>query len=332
MTCDEFIKRFAEESPMYHAWGKFVCQEITAQLNNILPKNHTVDTFLKVPVIPRLKSITSILNKAFSRNKIYSDPYKEINDKVGIRFVVLLIDDIQIISDIITSNDKWQQSEDRDFQKERKEKPLVFDYQSKHYVVTNKQDFIFEGVSIKKDVDCEIQIRTLLQHAYCELTHDTIYKPKMSIEPTVQRIVARSMALIETTDEYFTVANNKIKDVTAYIHRTYDIVRDKYTDVFHANINDYDQNTNDFIIDALKDIICEVNIDHITSFIDKYSFIKDRINERKGQDPLYSQPVILLTYFLVQEKTILLKRDWPLSESQLKPIFTDLGISFNSDT
>ncbi len=165
MTQDEFITRFKEESSMYHAWGKFVCQEITAELKNVLSEEHEIATFLKIPVVPRLKSLTSILNKAFCRGKGYKDPYKEINDKIGIRFVVLLTDDISIVGEIVTKSDKWTYSEDRDFQKERLAQPLVFDYQSKHYIVTNTRDLTFDDVLIKEGVECEIQIRTLLQRS-----------------------------------------------------------------------------------------------------------------------------------------------------------------------
>ena len=46
-------------------------------------------------------------------------------------------------------------------------------------------------------------MRTLLQHAHSELTHDTIYKPSVVQTPAMLRAAAKSMALIEATGDYF---------------------------------------------------------------------------------------------------------------------------------
>ena len=35
---------------------------------------------------------------------------------------------------------------------------------------------MYNGHTIEKDTPCEIQIRTLEQHAYAELSHDYVYK------------------------------------------------------------------------------------------------------------------------------------------------------------
>ncbi|TOO37902.1 (p)ppGpp synthetase, partial [Vibrio parahaemolyticus] len=78
-----------------------------------------------------------------------------------------------------------------------------------HYVVRARVDLQVKGLMIKAGTPCEIQVRTLLQHAYAELTHDAVYKAKTVVEPEVHRTVAKSMALIETTDDFFSDVNNK---------------------------------------------------------------------------------------------------------------------------
>ena len=134
------------------------------------------------------------------------------------RFVVLLTSDIRKICDVIDNAESkkfWTASKDRDYEKERDEKPLEFTYQSVHYVLRAKQGIQLEGTNIPEGTACEIQIRTLLQHAHSELTHDTLYKPKANAASSVKRTVAKSMALIEATDEFFEQAMAHLDEVAS---------------------------------------------------------------------------------------------------------------------
>ncbi|HAX2332803.1 TPA: (p)ppGpp synthetase, partial [Escherichia coli] len=160
-----------------------------------------MDSILKIEPSYRLKDISSLIEKAFYRSKNYQNPYKEITDKVGVRFVVLLTDDIPIIKEIIENCNLWEYSEDRDFIKEKEEKPYLFDYQSVHYVVKNLESIEIENISIPVGTPCEIQVRTLLQHAYAEVSHDSVYKCKAQPSAEIKRRMARTIALMESTDE-----------------------------------------------------------------------------------------------------------------------------------
>ncbi|OGQ58176.1 MAG: hypothetical protein A3J24_09530, partial [Deltaproteobacteria bacterium RIFCSPLOWO2_02_FULL_53_8] len=215
MTEAEFIERWHAEIPLYAAWGDFVLALINERLAaEVAPT--TLDYFIKVPVKPRLKAENTLVDKAFHRNKGYADPYVNITDKVGMRFVVLLTGDITKVCSVIESlNEFWLYSKDRDYEAERLEKPLEFSYQSMHYIVKVAADLKHNGITIPAGTPCEIQVRTLLQHAHSELTHDTLYKPKTTAKPGVKRTVAKSMALIEATDEFFAQAMDSINSVIA---------------------------------------------------------------------------------------------------------------------
>src|ERR1019366_6806543 len=145
----------------------------------------------------------------------YQNPYEEIEDKVGLRFVVLLIEDIRTIEAAVKEAPHWVASLARDFEREQEARPYEFDYQSLHYVVRSALPFEFEGVVIPSDIPCEVQVRTLLQHAYSELTHDTIYKPNVRATPLLKRAAAKSMALIEATSDYFSSVSKTIKQLLA---------------------------------------------------------------------------------------------------------------------
>ena len=201
MNETEFLNKWETEKPIYHAWGKYVVETIT----QTLAKNGTdLDTFLKVPAKYRLKDNKSLVDKAFYRpDKNYTDPYNQIEDKVGARFIVLLISDIKEIYRIIESNDDWVFNTCKHFEEDREKDPLLFTYQSVHCILRPKKEIVIDKIHIPITTPCEVQIRTLLQHAHAELTHDAIYKSNRTVQPKVHRTVAKSMALIETTDDFF---------------------------------------------------------------------------------------------------------------------------------
>lgn len=209
MNQQEFAERYTKDLPMYTAYGQYVTELVRGRLAEVVGDSN-LPKILKIEPSPRVKELGSILEKAFYRNKAYNDPYMDITDKVGTRFVVLFLEQIKEICDIIESVDSWEASKDRDYEEERQKQPVLFDYQSVHYVVRLNFDVNFAGAKISAGTPCEVQIRTLLQHAYSELTHDTIYKPKTSISPLVHRSIAKSMALIETTGHFFSEVKTEL--------------------------------------------------------------------------------------------------------------------------
>ena len=171
-TPEIFLKRYEEEKPMFKAWGNYVQKYI---YNELKKDSKDISKIIKIECGPRIKDNNSIIAKAFLR-KNYENAYEEITDKVGIRFVVMVNKQIHIIRKIIESSDIWYYSKDQDYEEAIEKHPDIFSYESVHYIVRNRHDIEDNGVLIKEGTPCEVQIRTLQQHAYAELSHDYIYK------------------------------------------------------------------------------------------------------------------------------------------------------------
>ena len=192
-TEDEIKKLYSSEIPIFKAWGQYVRNAILTELE----KTEKLEEFLKIPVTVRIKEEDSLIAKALHRQKDYSKPYHDIEDKVGIRFVVLLTEDTENICNIIKQIPFWNYSEDQDFKKNREEYPESFPYESCHFVVKPLDSFSYdfkqddtnkiEKVTIPKGTPCEIQVRSLLQHAYAELSHETLYKKKVRQKENIKR-------------------------------------------------------------------------------------------------------------------------------------------------
>jgi putative GTP pyrophosphokinase len=328
MTQAEFIERWKDERNMYRAWGLFVQKEIEEVLKGA--SNVTdVDVFLKIPVVPRVKSDDSLIGKAFFRGKSYKNPYAEIEDKVGMRFVVLLTTDIIRLQQIIERSEFWAWSLDRDFEADRDARPYEFAYQSKHYVLRAAKDLKFEGITVTKGTPCEIQLRTLLQHAHSELTHDNIYKRESGspITAKIERTVAKSMALIEAVDDYFLSAMSELESAT-------ELERSALTDLtnfYVERVGEAPQTDKSvaLIFDAFRDDIRTRSArDRVEALLSTRGYVTDRIRERAERLYIFRQPWIYLVYALVDSAPNQTAGKWPLTPDELRPIYTDLAKRF----
>lgn len=327
MTEQEFLERWSSERLIYEAWAGFIKEKIEQGLQiSIAPVQ--LDYFLKVPVKPRLKADSTLVDKALHR-KQYANPYDDVTDKVGMRFVVLLTSDIKKVCRIIDSAESqqlWDVSKDRDYETERLEKPLEFTYQSVHYVLRAKEGNNFSGIDILANTTCEIQIRTLLQHAHSELTHDTLYKPKTIAQPGVKRTVAKSMALIEATDEFFEQAMQDIEKAIQPQNDLYSLLKDIYKNNIREDAGD--EQSNHILIDTYFDLLPENADKLIPAFLTKNDFIFERVKNHLKSRHIFSQPSILLIYFLVSEMPAQIDARWPLDRDDLAMVFSDLGKKF----
>lgn len=320
MNALTFEERYRNELGIYKMWGDTVTEYIYKKV----AESNDPERFFKIEPKARVKSVDSIIAKAFYRGKDYKDLYEEITDKVGTRFVVLLTDHINLVKEIIEKNYEWVYSPDRDYELEKKEKPTVFEYQSVHYVVRCRNDIQMKDAKIPRGIPCEIQIRTLLQHAYAELTHDTIYKPIGNVPQAIHRVVAKSMALIETTDELFVKVNGMIEMEA----RERKLFIDKLYNYYKAIVcSPYEEKMNLYVLDSLKDLIKLDEADNIMEFIEENSYLKNKIKAMYNSNILYRQPIILLLYYLIDKKQRSFIARWPLPKYYLYPLFSDLGFS-----
>lgn len=322
-----FLTQYNEDKPYLNLWGNKINEYILGELRLILPENKEFESFLKIPPVPRLKDDDSIIEKAFRRSKNYKNPYTDITDKIGIRYVVLLCSQIKIVESIIKNNPNWTFSKDSDFEQEKKDNPLVFDYQSMHYIIRNKNAISEKGVLIPKDTPCECQIRTLLQHAHSELTHDTTYKPQTRSVPEVKRLVAKSLALIEATDDIFGLVHEKIDEMKTTSEQIIKSLSAMYEPVGKTSFN---KKINERLLDTYSEFIDDKTLSNIQEFIHERNWIISKIGRNYDNYFLYRQPVVLLIFYLAYYKSYVTKERWPYTDENIRQIFSDCGLSFDN--
>jgi ppGpp synthetase/RelA/SpoT-type nucleotidyltranferase len=325
MNETEFKKKWKSEKPIYQAWGEYVVDFIK---NELKEKGKDLESFLKIPVKCRLKEDDSIVDKAFYRNKDYSDPYSQIEDKVGARFIVLLLDDIKEICEIV-ADAEWNIDPCKHFEEDKRNDPLLFTYQSVHFILRPKDEFKIKDITIPVSTSCELQIRTLLQHAHAEITHDAIYKSKRTVQPEVHRTVAKSMALIETTDEFFISVTKQLNHGPLEEHCIMKRLDNLYNTF--TGLKSHTLKSSIVIWDEYERFIDENLVDKIQIMLKKHAFLSNTIKEKYTENAFYQQSTVLFLYWMLENKKRRLLSDWPFQKGLLEPFAIDIGITTWND-
>lgn len=331
MNEKEFLQRWNAEKAMYGAWGHFVVDFISSNLSTKLHKD--LKKFLKIPADSRVKDNDSLIDKAFNRNKSYTDPYNDIEDKVGARFVVMLVTEVDDICGLINDaciNGEWNATQCRNFTEERKLSPTLFTYQSHHFIIRSNKTFTYKNIKIDTNIPCEVQVRTLLQHAYAELTHNVTYKKKTIIEPEVERTIAKTMAFIETADDFFKSVTEKINTKTEPAEKL-----ENYLDhLFESYTGQKPEKLKSTIIiyDTFKELVTVDTINKISKFITKTKGIDQLIRDGQDRHVFYKQSVIIFVYWLVRDRRRTVESEWPLEWQIISDIALDLNVSLDRYT
>lgn len=326
MTRDEeFISRWRDEKAAYLAWGQHISSVVEAALATRIAPTPT-SYFLKTAPVPRTKDDLKLLEKAFYRNKNYRSPYEDITDKVGTRFVVLLGRDIQTVVEALESVQGWTLSKDRDYEEEQKRNPIEFSYAAVHFIVRPDEDVQVGDVLVSAGTPCEVQIKTILQHAYSELTHDTIYKPQIQATPAMQRNAAKAMALLEATNDYFEKVADEVNTALSSVRAITGNLSTVYYDLI--GMHPSPTQLEGLLLEAYESSAGEDYGARVRSMIGEKPFLVDRIKEHIAErNPLFTQPSILLAYLDIARRGQRALQNWPLTPTEMEPLLNDLGQS-----
>ncbi|QVN09516.1 RelA/SpoT domain-containing protein [Pseudomonas rhodesiae] len=328
MDATEYRRRLEEDTPALRAWGELVISELNTAIRSKLGKSCFED-WVKIPPTYRVKSTDSFISKAFILNKGWFSCYEDIMDKVGVRFVLGLAHQIRLVSDIVLSVDIWNAIPSREFDEWKNTDPRLFDYQSAHYYLESLEDIQIDGVIIPTGTVCELQIRTLLQHAYAELSHDTLYKSNVTSQPEVHRLFAKSMALMETTDDMLAKAKEASLSAINFVRDWRDQIQcfaKKSCPEISFNFIDRED---DFVIDSVSTLLQSIKFKEIEDFLSSSGnqFLSGKISTNQDSNPIFKTSAIFIIYFLAWRKPRALPQHTRIDRAALAKIYSDLGIS-----
>ncbi len=235
LHCQIILEEYRENLPLF--------QEKAGELFSRL-KNTLSDAGLIVAQLEyRVKAEDSLVGKLELKGAKYKT-LADITDIIGMRVITFYADDVDKVASALDRlfTVDWENSVD----KRKLLETDSFGYLSLHYVCSA------EGFPYR----FEIQIRTVLQHAWANINHDTGYKSGVEIPKRYIRSLSRLAGLLELADEEF----SKIRmELTDYRRRVQQLVASGNLDEVPLDGDSYRNYLNLNPFNALNKRIAAVN-------------------------------------------------------------------------
>ncbi|MEO1343960.1 MAG: hypothetical protein AAFV74_07390 [Pseudomonadota bacterium] len=157
----------------------------------------------------RVKSADSAFQKV--ERKKYESPFEEMTDIVAVRIIVYLNSEVELAKQKITAL-----FEVDDFKSTDKRQPRAADvvgYRSLHMICSLglNRAMLDEYAGIC-EIPFEVQIRTVLEHAWAEIEHKQNYKSKIALPSDLQRRLMVVAGALELADrELSNIADDAIE-------------------------------------------------------------------------------------------------------------------------
>lgn len=154
---------------------------------------------LEASVEWRAKDVDSFVEKALDPEKGYQDPIAEISDLAGIRVVARSADLLPLVKDVVAA--EFEVDDQRSVDKIETLEEDRFGYLSTHYIVRLKPPRSGQVEYLElTGLWAEIQVRTVSQHAWAQLSRFLLYKSAADVPRPLRRRVYALAGLFEVAD------------------------------------------------------------------------------------------------------------------------------------
>ncbi|WP_412021678.1 GTP pyrophosphokinase family protein [Burkholderia cepacia] len=200
-------------------------------------------------VTSRVKGKESLERKIATKGAGRYKSLGDITDVCGVRVITYFEGDVSRVADVVRA--EFDIDEKNSTDKYHASDPDRFGYRSVHFVA--KHGASRRSLSEYRRYDSckvEIQIRSILQHAWAEIEHDLGYKASEDVPAPVRRRFSRLSGLLELADEEFMTIRKEL-------------------DAYERNLNRrLSQNSNDVELDGAS-YFAFVNRDEVAKRIDE---------------------------------------------------------------
>ena len=187
---------------------------VYAKMGEIIPrklKDFFADAGIIVAAVEhRVKTEDSLTGKILRKGGKYREIF-DLTDLIGLRVITFYIDDVDKVASVLERlfEIDWENSVDK-----RKAHEIdSFGYLSLHYICRIPESAYHdpEHPEINK-IRFEVQMRTVLQHAWANMNHDTGYKSGVEIPKVYLRNLSRLAGMLELVDDEFSRIRREISD------------------------------------------------------------------------------------------------------------------------
>ncbi|WP_276371813.1 hypothetical protein [Chryseolinea sp. H1M3-3] len=193
------MEEYRQVYALYSAFGGCVKSILEKSLQNAGIRYHSIEA--------RAKDIEKFGEKASKpsledpNEPKYKKPLSDITDLTGARIITFFPKTVIEVDKVIKAEFEVIEKSDKNEILEKEEK---LGYQSVHYLVRLMASRTgLSEYSIFKDRIAEIQVRTILQHAWAEIEHDIEYKSSSIIPKRIKRRFMALAGMLEIGDREF---------------------------------------------------------------------------------------------------------------------------------
>ncbi|KVA34424.1 hypothetical protein WI44_00345 [Burkholderia cepacia] len=163
-----------------------------------------------VDVDARVKTKGSLQRKITRKGEGKYKSIRDITDVCGVRIIVYFEDDVDRVSKLVES--EFSIDKNNSVDKYDDLEPDQFGYRSVHHIISfdeRRRDL----PEYKAYADCkaELQVRSVLQHAWAEIEHDRGYKTSSEVPAVVKRRFSRLAGLLELADQEFMAIRDSLE-------------------------------------------------------------------------------------------------------------------------
>lgn len=189
------VKEYLKEQPVYKSYAEV--------LRNVLEKACRIHAPMGIVEV-RAKSLSSFAQKSVRKADKYPDPIRQMTDLCGARVITFTREEADRVCRFIREHFRIDEANSEDAR--GRLGTGEFGYMSVHFIVQLRSNRVL-GVDLRKkrigERKAEIQVRTLLQHAWAAMAHDRFYKSEFKVPKPLEREMARVAALLEEGDNEF---------------------------------------------------------------------------------------------------------------------------------
>ena len=156
-------------------------------------------------VCGRVKSISSILDKAQKKNIEVDKIEEQLDDIAGIRIICQFVEDIEKVADLIQKRSDIEIKSEKDYIRHMKDSG----YRSYHLIVY----YTVETMNGPKRIQVEIQIRTIAQDFWASLEHKIYYKYEGNAPDYFERELQECASIISRLDTKMMSLNEAMKKI-----------------------------------------------------------------------------------------------------------------------
>ena len=194
---------------------------IYSELDRVIP-DKLKDFFAAAGIIVaavehRIKEESSLAGKLRLKGGKYRDIF-DITDLVGIRVITFYIDDVDKVASVLERlfEIDWENSIDK-----RKVHEIdSFGYLSLHYICRIPESAYADPEHPEVNrIRFEVQMRTVLQHAWANMSHDTGYKSGVEVPRVYLRNMSRLAGMLELVDDEFSRIRHELSDYRRQVQK-----------------------------------------------------------------------------------------------------------------